>query len=43
MSWICQYKDPVEGDWKEKEFEFEEQAIVYGREIAGTMFYTYHS
>ena len=31
MSWICQYKEPFTGKWKEKEFETEDAARYFAR------------
>lgn len=42
MSWICQYKDPDTQEWDEKEFEFKEQAEMFGRKF-GFYWYVYHS
>lgn len=41
MSWIVQVKDPFDGSWSEKEFEFKQQAIDYG--LLFDKFYVYHS
>ena len=43
MSYICQYKDPESGSWQEKEFEFEEQAYIFGRQFRWNEYFVYHS